>query len=85
MGDGSLIPKNFKKRWKRLRIAVGLFENWPHDGVRHTFATYHYALHKNEALLQAEMGHESAQMIHAHYKGLGLPKDARRFWALRPG
>lgn len=77
-------PPNLQKRWKRLRQAVGLFEDWPHDGMRHTFATYHYAMHKNEDRLQALMGHEDATMLHAHYRGLATSKEAERFWALMP-
>lgn len=85
MGEGDRVcPRNLKRRWKRLREACAMFEGWPHDGVRHTFATYHYAMHQNEAKLQVLMGHRNAQMLHEHYRGLATPIEAREFWKLMP-
>lgn len=96
--DGeTVMPRNFAKRWRRLRQECGFFTGrdpalcpkdripWPHDGMRHTFATAHLAHHRNEAELQVLMGHSSADVIHAHYRGLMTPQEAARFWALRPG
>lgn len=79
-----VCPRNLKRRWKRLRQACGIFDSWPHDGLRHTFATYHYAAHQNEARLQVLMGHRNAQVLHEHYRGLATPQEAREFWALGP-
>lgn len=85
MGDGAKVcPKNLKRRWKRLREACKLFDAWPHDALRHTFATYHYAAHQNEAKLQVLMGHRNAQMLHEHYRGLATPQEAAAFWGLMP-
>lgn len=52
--------------------------------MRHTFATFHYAQHQNEARLQVLMGHRNAQMLHEHYRGLATPQEAKAFWALMP-
>lgn len=82
--EGRLQPKNFKRRWKRLRQQCELFDDWPHDAMRHTFATFEYALTQNEASLQVKMGHRSAQMLHAHYRGLTTAAEAKKFRALRP-
>jgi integrase len=57
---------------------------WPHNALRHTYASMHYAMHQDEAKLQAQMGHESAAMLHRHYRALKTRKEAERFWALRP-
>jgi integrase len=81
---GKLQPANFKKRWKRLREQCGLFTGWPHDGIRHTFATYEYAYSQNEAKLQAMLGHRNAQTLHDHYRGLTTPQEAARFKGLMP-
>lgn len=64
--------------------AVVRHGRWPHDALRHTFASMHYAQHKNEALLQVQMGHRSARMLHQHYRAVVTPGEARRFWALGP-
>lgn len=57
---------------------------WPHNALRHTFASMHYAQHQNEALLQAQMGHESAAMLHRHYRAVKTRAEAAQFWSLRP-
>lgn len=57
---------------------------WPHNALRHTYASMHYALHQDEAKLQAQMGHESAAMLHRHYRALKTRVESERFWALRP-
>jgi integrase len=45
----------------------------------------HYAMWQDEAKLQAQMGHESANMLHQHYRALKTRREAERFWALTPG
>lgn len=57
---------------------------WPHNALRHTYASMHYALHQDEAKLQAQMGHESAAMLHRHYRALKTAAEAKAFWALKP-
>jgi integrase len=57
---------------------------WPHNALRHTYASMHYSLHQDEAKLQAQMGHESAAMLHRHYRALKTRKEAEQFWSLRP-
>jgi len=57
---------------------------WPHNALRHTYASMHYAMHQDEAKLQAQMGHESAAMLHRHYRALKTAAEAREFWAAVP-
>jgi hypothetical protein len=47
-------------------------------------ATYHLAAHRNEALTQAMLGHESGKMHFARYRELVKPKDAERYWQIMP-
>ncbi len=86
-----LVPKNFTRKWKELRAAAGI-EAWPHDVLRHTFASYHYALHANRSRLQAMMGHtEDEDTLDRHYRAvMTLQKKvvskrlAEEFWGLTP-
>jgi len=58
---------------------------WPHDAMRHTFATYAVALLADSAQVALWMGHEgNPTMLHVHYRGLARKADAVRFWALKP-
>ena len=77
-----LICRNWHDLWARLSHRVR--RPWPKNALRHTFASMHYAAHRNEQLTQAEMGHASAAMLFAHYRGLVKPSDAAAFWDLRP-
>ena len=81
--DVRIVPSDFKDIWREFREKAGIAE-WPNNALRHTFASMHYALHQNEAKLQAQMGHESATMLHKHYRALKTRTEAEKFWALRP-
>ena len=72
-----------EKRVKRAEVKP-VHGEWPHNALRHTYASMHYAHHENEAALQVQMGHESAQMLHRHYRAIKTRAEAAKFWALRP-
>lgn len=57
---------------------------WKHNALRHTFASMHYAEHRDERALQTQMGHESAAMLHKHYRAVKTKAEAARFWGLLP-
>lgn len=74
---------NFRKRWEALRCRV-FPDGWPANVLRHTYASYHYALFRDEALLQAQMGHDSRDVLHQHYRAVVRRAEAERFWAILP-
>ena len=75
--------KRTKERTEAALVPVTRGE-WPHDALRHTFASMHYAHFQDEAALQVQMGHESADMLHQHYRGLVTRSEAAQFWAFGP-
>ncbi len=86
----TLMPETFPGRWRGLRAVSGLPRL--HDGLRHTFASMHYAEHQNAAQLQAVMGHDETQdTLFAHYRAVKTTggewmtkKMADEFWNLMP-
>jgi len=54
-----------------------------HNGLRHAFCTYHFALHANENLTAQQAGNSPA-MIHQHYKGLATKAEAEKWFAVMP-
>ncbi len=76
-------PANLKDLWPEFWPKAGLAV-WPNNALRHTFASMHYAHHQDESKLQAQMGHESARMLHQHYRALKSKTEAAAFWALKP-
>jgi integrase len=63
--------------------AAGL-ARWPKNGLRHSYASYHLALHQNAPELSLHMGHTSPQMVFAHYREVVTPEAAARYFAIRP-
>lgn len=57
---------------------------WPHNALRHSFASYHLAKWQNANALALELGHTSAALIFAHYRELCLPAEADAYWNLTP-
>jgi integrase/recombinase XerD len=64
---------------KKAKITV-----WPHDVLRHSFASYHLAQHGSAEKTSLQLGHHNTQMLFAHYRELVRPADAAAFWEIRP-
>lgn len=78
-------PKGREDRKKRLAaMKTAGIERWPNDVLRHSFASYHLALHRdiNETALQ--LGHTSTAMLFRHYRESVKPEAAQAWWALMP-
>ena len=66
---------------RQLVKAAGV--TWKKNGLRHSFATYHLALHGDPVKTAFQCGN-SPVVIHNHYKGLAGKNEVAKFWALRP-
>ncbi len=64
------------------REAAGITP-WPHNALRHSFASYALAKWQNAAALALEMGN-SAPVLMEHYREIVMPKAAEAFWSLTP-
>jgi integrase len=81
--SGKITPENFVKQFQALREVAGVTD-WPDNALRHSFASYHLAHFKDAAALALEMGHTDADMIFRHYRQLVRPKQAEKYWSLKP-
>ena len=70
--------------WKLLTIRKVAGVPWPHDALRHTAASFHYAMWNDAIRTSHLLGHSSTKMLSQHYKGLTTRADAERFYRLRP-
>ena len=68
----------------RRKTCEDLEIEWPANGLRHSFASYHLAQHKNAAATAAELGHTSPVMLYKHYRELVKPEAATRWWQIAP-
>jgi integrase len=55
----------------------------PPNFARHSFCSYHYALHRNENLTAAEAGN-SPNVIFSNYREMVTPEQAKDYWEIRP-
>lgn len=85
-GDASatVSPVSRRALVAHARTAAGL-KAWPHDGLRHSFATYAVAFTSDAAQVALWLGHNgNPTLLHRHYRGLATSADAKRFFSLRP-
>jgi integrase len=80
---GNVTPDDFRKRFDEARAAAGI-KVWPNNALRHSFASYHLAHFQNAARTALELGHHDSRITFAHYRELVKPKDAERYWNIRP-
>jgi integrase len=81
---GNVTPSNrFRDSFEQAREAAGIAE-WPDNALRHSFASYHLAHFQNAASTALELGHHDSRITFAHYRELVKPKDAERYWNVRP-
>jgi integrase len=83
--EGEISPaKLYRARLTALAKACSL-SPWPKDVLRHSFASYWLAKHKDEAKLKHLMGHhQMSDMLKKHYINLISPKDAEIYWGITP-
>jgi integrase len=81
---GNVTPTNcFRPSFEQAREAAGITE-WPENALRHSFASYHLAHFKNAASTALELGHHDSRITFAHYRELVKPKEAERYWNIKP-
>ncbi len=74
------IPRNWRRRWRALRLAAG-FRHWVPDVCRHTFASYHATMYRNLPELQLIMGHRDSALLRFRYMMPTLQRQAAAFWS----
>jgi integrase len=80
---GAVCPGNLRLRTEADRDRAGLRENWPTNALRHSFGSYHLAHFQDAAALALQMGN-SPDVIFRHYRELVRPKEAARYWQIKP-
>ena len=81
---GKIQPVNYQNRWDTLRRQAGLFEHRPHDGLRHSFGTWHFAKFQDLGKTSAQMGHSNPMITRKHYVVREDPSRADEYWNITP-
>jgi integrase/recombinase XerD len=80
---GPIAPRNLQKL-RRATMKAAKIEKWPPDVLRHSFASAHYAFHRDPARTAVMMGHRDQNMLLTHYRDLMKPSDATNYWQIAP-
>jgi len=80
--SGPVVSKELRTLHEHARDAAGITA-WPDNAMRHSFVSYRLADTGNAAQTALESGHDQS-VLFRHYRELVKPKDAERFWSIRP-
>ena len=80
---GSVTPSNYRELLDAARTAAEI-EEWPHNGLRHSFASYHLAHFHDAAALALQLGHTNANLVFQHYRQAVRPAEAAKYWSIKP-
>jgi integrase len=84
--EGRIIPVSrtvFHYHAQRIAEAVLGLPEWPHNALRHSFASYHLAMWEDAGKTAFQMGHTSSAMVHQNYARAVRKVDAVQWWNLR--
>ncbi len=79
--SGPIVPTGFRRRRNELCDLMEL-DDWPDNGLRHSFASYHLAKFDSAPLTQLQMGQQTPSVLFKHYRQVVSRKDAERYWSL---
>ena len=74
---------NLRRRWDRAKQVLD--RKWPHDAMRHSYASYHFAMFRDAGLTAKNLGHPSPTLLRRDYNNAVTRAEAARFWEIMPG
>lgn len=78
---GPIIIGNFRRHLETFRENHNI--EWLHNGLRHSFGTYYYALTENEYETAKQMGN-SPNVLKTHYAGLATKEEGQQYFNIKP-
>jgi len=83
--SGPVAPTAMKMRVRlKTAMAVANVSRWPHNGLRHSFASFHYALHQSADRTAAQLGHGDTSLLFEHYRELVSQAEGENYFFIRP-
>ncbi|MEQ1861826.1 MAG: hypothetical protein ABMA13_18055 [Chthoniobacteraceae bacterium] len=80
---GTICPTGLRKRLEADRERAGLRSEWPQNALRHGYGSYRLPILGDAGKLALEMGN-SPTMVFRHYREVVKPREAERYWNIRP-
>lgn len=83
--EGPVMPSEMIWRTRLAKaMKAAKIKEWPHNALRHSFASYRLTATNNAALVALELGHERSSTLFAHYRALVTPTAAKAYWKIAP-
>ena len=79
---GDLPPINKPKRLSRILQKAGL--EWKPDIMRHSYASYHFALYRDVGMTTKNLGHPNPTLLRKDYNNAVTRSESERFWSIAP-
>jgi len=80
--DRNPLPlRNIKRRWERAREVI---EIWPHDAMRHSYASYRFTLCRDVGMTAKNLGHRNPTLLRKEYNNAVTRSEVERFWSIEP-
>ena len=89
-----LEPLRAMKAWKpfagstfrdwREKVYLKARVDYPHNGARDSFCSYHIALHNDASRTATLLTHRGVNMLYGHYRGKAMRRDALEYFGIRP-
>lgn len=80
--SGPVLRAAVSKLRVLCRERLGL-KRWPHDCMRHSFASYHYTEHRDIGEVCSQLRHGTGQLVFVnHYYVVRSPDEAAYFWRI---
>ncbi|MBO7521213.1 MAG: tyrosine-type recombinase/integrase [Opitutales bacterium] len=68
--EQKICPKNWQKKWRKIRESSGFRGAWVQDVLRHTYASYFAKKFSDLPRLQLNMGHANLSLLRSRYVNL---------------
>lgn len=82
---GYVAPQGEKWRSRLDATREHADVKWPHNAMRHSFASHHLARSGDPAKTAFQLGHHrDTSMLFEHYRALTTPEDGTKYFNIRP-
>ena len=82
--NGMIAPPSCLNRFYKTLLNKAGIEDWPSNAMRHSFASYFYALTSNSAETCARLGHRRDDVLFEYYRALTTAQEGMAYFSLLP-
>lgn len=82
--SGMIAPPSCLNRFYKTLLSKAGIEDWPSNAMRHSYASYLYALTSNSAETCARLGHRRDDVLFEFYRALTTAKQGLAYFTMVP-